>query len=88
MSIAKAAVKPGFYQLGQNDIRNKHSQQEEPVKRRKWNESQSSGEGRVREIASNGNNDQRGQDQRFAGPALDERDFIRADDVNDQCLGK
>ena len=86
-SFAKLANEPGLHELGQDRIGQQHSGQIQPVERRERDKAEGVGQRRDRQPGAGRDDDYGGEDERPTGPALDERDFVGANDMDDQCLG-
>lgn len=86
--FAKPAIKPALHQRGQNHIAHQYDCQEQPVWSGKRDKPERSGQGRNRQPGTHRDDDDRRDDERPTGPALDKRDLVGADDMNDQRLGE
>ena len=85
-SLAEFADKPGFDHLGQERIAEQHEGQVEPVECRQRDKSERTGQGGDRQPSAARDDDQRSEDQRPTGAALEKWDLVGANDVNDQGL--
>lgn len=88
MSITKPAYEPALHQLSQNHVAQQHDRKQQPVQRRKLDQPQRGSQGRNRQRGAYRYDIQGGGDQRPACPTLDERDFVCANDVDDQRLSE
>jgi Ni/Co efflux regulator RcnB len=87
-SVTKPAVKPTLDQLRQDHVTRQHNRQQQPVQWRKWDKPERVGEGRNRQQGAHADDYYRSDDEWPTGPALEKRDLVGADDVNDQRLGE
>ena len=60
----------------------------QPVQRRERDEPERVRQGRNRQQGAQNDDDYGSQDERSTGPALDERDLVGTDDMDDQSLGE
>ena len=87
-SFAKPANKPGLHHLGQQRIAQQHEGQIQPEQRRERDEPERGRQRRNRQPGAGRDDDHGSEDERPTGPALDERDFVGANDMDDERLGE
>jgi len=87
-SFPKPANEPGFHQLCQNRIAQQHDCQKQPVQRRERDKSERVRQGRNRQPGADRDDDYGSEDERPTGPALDKRNLVGANDMDNQRLGE
>ena len=87
-SFTKPADEPGLHQLGQQRVAQQHDGQIQPEQRRERDKPERVRQRRHRQPGAGRDDDQGSKDERPTGPALDERDFVGANDMDDQRLGE
>jgi len=87
-SFAKPANEPGLHHLGQQRIAQQHDGQIQPEQRRERDKPERVRQRRNRQPGAGRDDDHGSEDERPTGPALDERDFVGANDMDDQRLGE
>ena len=87
-SFAKPANEPGLHHLGQQRIAQQHDGQIQPEQRRERDEPKCVRQRRNRQPGAGRYDNYGSKDERPTGPALDERDLVGANDMDDQRLGE
>src|SRR5664280_2581402 len=87
-SFAKPANEPGLHHLGQQRVAQQHDGQIQPEQRRERDESKRVRQRRYRQPGAGRYDNYGSEAERPTGPALDERDFVGANDMDDECLGE
>ena len=72
--------------MRQQHIADQHHRQDQPVERGQGHKSKRGSERRNYQPRADGDDDDRSKNQRRAGAALNERNLIRTDNVNNQGL--
>ena len=87
-SLAEPANEPGLHHLSQQRVAQQHDGQIQPEQRRERDKPERGRQRRHRQPGAGGDDNYGCKDERPTRPALDERDFVGANNMNDERLGE